>query len=152
MFEVLRATTILGLLAAGIPALLSAQTAVSVALPSGQQTGKPAAAKPITASGFVASGPIVFEDASEKSSLTKWTHTMGTPAKDYIVETKGSGVGLIDYDNDGWLDIYLVNGSTVDALTGKATPPHAALFHNNHDGTFTDVAEKAGVHLGTWSA
>jgi len=56
MFEVLRATTILGLLAAGIPALLSAQTAVSVALPSGQRTGKPAAAKPITASGFVASG------------------------------------------------------------------------------------------------
>ncbi|MDR3726815.1 MAG: CRTAC1 family protein [Terracidiphilus sp.] len=150
MFEVLRATTILGLLAAGIPALLSAQTAVSVALPSGQQTGKPAAAKPITANGFVASGPIVFEDASEKSGLTKWTHTMGTPAKDYIIETKGSGVGLIDYDNDGWLDIYLVNGSTVDALTGKATPPHAALFHNNHDGTFTDVAVKAGVTNDRW--
>jgi hypothetical protein len=150
MFEVLRATTILGLLAAGIPALLSAQTAVSVALPSGQQAGKPAAAKPITASGFVASGPIVFEDVSEKSGLTKWTHTMGTPAKDYIIETKGSGVGLIDYDNDGWLDIYLVNGSTVDALTGKAPPPHAALFHNNHDGTFTDVAVKAGVTNDRW--
>jgi hypothetical protein len=150
MFEVLRATTILGLLAAGIPALLSAQTAVSVALPSGQQPGKPAAVKPITASGFVASGPIVFEDASEKSGLTKWTHTMGTPAKDYIIETKGSGVGLIDYDNDGWLDIYLVNGSTVDALTGKATSPHAALFHNNHDGTFTDVAAKAGVTNDRW--
>ena len=41
---------------------------------------------------------------------------MGTPAKDYIIETKGSGVGLIDYDNDGWLDIYIVNGSTLDAL------------------------------------
>src|SRR5271157_1935952 len=80
MFEVLRATAILGLLAAGIPSLLSAQTAVSAALPPGQQTGKTAAAKPITASGFVASGPIVFEDISEKAGLTKWTHTMGTPA------------------------------------------------------------------------
>jgi hypothetical protein len=49
---------------------------------------------------------------------------------------------LIDYDNDGWLDIYLVNGSTFDALDGKEEPPHAALFHNNHDGTFTDVAAR----------
>ena len=59
-------------------------------------------------------------------------------------------MGLIDYDNDGWLDIYLVNGSTYDALTGKTTPPHAALFHNNHDGTFTDVAAKAGVTNDRW--
>ena len=44
---------------------------------------------------------------------------MGTAQKKYILETDGSGVGLIDYDNDGWLDIYLVNGSTYDALTGK---------------------------------
>jgi hypothetical protein len=75
---------------------------------------------------------------------------MGTPQKKYILETDGSGVGLIDYDNDGWLDIYLVNGSTYDAISGKRTPPHAALFHNNHDGTFTDVAEKAGVTNDRW--
>lgn len=75
---------------------------------------------------------------------------MGTPQKGYIVETKGSGVGLIDYDNDGWLDIYIVNGSTFHALDGKETPPHAALFHNNHDGTFTDVATKAGVTNDRW--
>src|SRR5258708_27017768 len=105
--------------------------------------------RPITAGGFVKSGPVVFEDASEKSGLAKWTHKMGTPVKDYIVETKGSGVGLIDYDNDGWLDIYLVNGSTFNALDGKETP-HAALFHNNHDGTFTDVAAKAGVTNDRW--
>ena len=104
----------------------------------------------LTAGGFVKSGPVVFEDISEKSGLAKWTYKMGTPAKDYIIETKGSGVGLIDYDNDGWLDIYLVNGSTVDALSGKETPPHAALFHNNHDGTFTDVAAKAGVTNNRW--
>ena len=75
---------------------------------------------------------------------------MGTPRKKYIIETNGSGVGLIDYDNDGWLDIYVVNGSTFDALDGKETPPHAALFHNNHDGTFTDVAAKAGVTNDRW--
>ena len=104
----------------------------------------------ITAGGFVKSGPIVFQDISEKAGLTKWSHKMGTPAKDYIIETKGSGVCLFDYDNDGWLDIYLVNGSTVDALSGRATPPHAALFRNNHDGTFTDVSAKAGVQNDRW--
>ncbi len=106
--------------------------------------------RPITEGGFVATGPVIFEDVSEKAGLTHWTHTMGTPAKTYIIETKGSGVGLIDYDRDGWLDIYVVNGSTQDALTGKTTPPHAALFHNNHDGTFTDVAAKAGVTNDRW--
>ncbi len=95
-------------------------------------------------------GPVVFEDISEEAGLTKWTHKMGTPEKTYLVETKGSGIGLIDYDNDGWLDIYVVNGSTFDALDGKETPPHAALFHNNHDGTFTDVAAQAGVTNDRW--
>ena len=93
---------------------------------------------------------MIFEDISEKAGLTQWTHKMGTPQKKYIIETNGSGVGLIDYDNDGWLDIYVVNGSTFDALDGKETPPHAALFHNNHDGTFTDVAAKAGVTNDRW--
>jgi enediyne biosynthesis protein E4 len=106
--------------------------------------------RPITAGGFVKSGPIVFKDISESAGLTKWTHKMGTPQKTYLLETKGSGIGLIDYDNDGWLDIYVVNGSTFDALDGKQTPPHAALFHNNHDGTFTDVAAQAGVTNDRW--
>ena len=151
MFEALRATTFLGLMAAGIPAVVSAQAAAPGSLPPGQTPGQVEAHRPpITASGFVKSGPIVFEDISEKAGLTRWSHKMGTPEKKYIVETKGSGVGLIDYDNDGWLDIYIVNGSTVEALTGKAPPPHAALFHNNHDGTFTDVAAKAGVTNDRW--
>jgi hypothetical protein len=106
--------------------------------------------RPITAGGFVKSGPVVFQDIAEKAGLTKWRHQMGSPEKQFIVETVGSGVGLLDYDNDGWLDIYLVNGSTYDAQSGKTTPPHAALFHNNHDGTFTDVAEKAGVQNNAW--
>ena len=106
--------------------------------------------RPITAGGFVKSGTVIFQDVAQKAGLTTWKHTMGTPEKHYIIETNGSGVGLIDYDNDGWLDIYFVNGSTVDAISGKAIGPKAALFHNNHDGTFTDVAAKAGVANDRW--
>jgi hypothetical protein len=106
--------------------------------------------RPITAGGFVESGPVVFQEAAGKAGLTKWKHVMGTNETRFILETVGSGVAIIDYDNDGWPDIYLVNGSTYDAMAGKATPPHAALFHNNHDGTFTDVAEKAGVTNDRW--
>ncbi len=106
--------------------------------------------RPITAGGFVDNGPIVFKDVAESAGLTKWQHLMGPAKKKFILETVGSGVALLDYDNDGWLDIYLVNGSTYDAMEGKAQAPHAALFHNNHDGTFTDVAEKAGVTNERW--
>jgi len=106
--------------------------------------------RPITAGGFVKEGPVIFKDIAAQAGLTKWQNTMGTPEKKFILETTGSGVGLIDYDNDGWLDIYMVNGSTFDALSGKTTPPHAALFHNNHDGTFTDVAAAAGVTNDRW--
>ena len=106
--------------------------------------------RPITAGGFVKTGPVVFKDISEEAGLTVWKHRMGVPEKPFILETNGSGVALLDYDNDGWLDIFFVNGSTFDALAGKAEPPHAALFHNNHDGTFTNVAEKAGVTNDRW--
>jgi len=106
--------------------------------------------RPITAGGFVKSGPVIFQDIAQKAGLATWKHTMGTPEKHYIIETNGSGVGLIDYDNDGWLDIYFVSGSTVDGMNGKVPAPKAALFHNNHDGTFTDVAAKAGVTNERW--
>ncbi len=166
MFPVKRALSLSVLVATGLSATVYAQSTATTNPPSAQQ--KPAEAAPapdtssphqvqlddqhrvITAGGFVKTGPIVFQDVSEKAGLTKWTHKMGTPAKDYIIETKGSGVCLLDYDNDGWLDIYMVNGSTVDALSGKETPPHAALFHNNHDGTFTDVSAKSGVTNERW--
>ena len=83
--------------------------------------------RPITAGGFVDTGPVIFEDITKQAGLSGWRHKMGVPEKKFIVETNGSGVCLIDYDNDGWLDIYLVNGSTFDALDGKEEPPHAAL-------------------------
>jgi hypothetical protein len=106
--------------------------------------------RPITAGGFVDSGPVIFEDITKKAGLSGWTHKMGVPEKNFIVETNGSGVCLIDYNNDGWLDIYLVNGATFNSLDGKEEPPHAALFRNNHDGTFTDVTQQAGVANDRW--
>jgi hypothetical protein len=106
--------------------------------------------RPITAGGFVDSGPAIFKDVAKEAGLAGWTHVMGGKEKKYILDSDGSGVGLIDFDHDGWLDIYMVNGSTLAALDGKETPPHAALFRNNHDGTFTDVAAKAGVENDRW--
>ncbi len=106
--------------------------------------------RPITAGGQVKIGPILFVDQAAKAGLAAWHHTAGTPEKRFILEAKGAGVALLDYDNDGWLDIYLVNGSTYKALDGKEAPPQAALFHNNHDGTFTNVAAKAGVTNDRW--
>jgi hypothetical protein len=106
--------------------------------------------RPITAGGFVDKGTVVFQDVTKAAGLSGWTHKMGSPEKKFIVETNGSGVCLIDYDNDGWLDIYLVNGSTFDALDAKEGPPHSALFRNNHDGTFTEVTQKAGVANDRW--
>jgi hypothetical protein len=106
--------------------------------------------RPITAGGFVKDGPVIFKDISQQSGLATWHHKMGTPQKPYILETIGSGACLLDYDRDGWLDIFLVNGSTYEALDGKAEAPHAALFHNNHDGTFTNVASIAGVTNDRW--
>jgi len=103
-----------------------------------------------TENSLVDSGPVVFQDIARAAGLAGWNHTMGAADKGLICDVNGSGVGLIDYDNDGWLDIYLVNGSNFNALDGKQEPPHAALFHNNHDGTFTDVAAKAGVTNDRW--
>jgi enediyne biosynthesis protein E4 len=106
--------------------------------------------RPITAGGFVDGVPVVFIDITEKAGLNKFHHRSGTPEKKTIIETPGSGVALLDYDNDGWLDVFLLNGSTFAALKGQEPPPRSMLFHNNHDGTFTDVTDKAGVSNGRW--
>ena len=126
------------------------------AKPSGVMTGgvyasvKDALNRPITAGGFVDGAPIVFVDVTKQSGLDKFHHRSGTPEKKTILEAPGSGVALLDYDNDGWLDIYLLNGSTFGALKGTEPAPRAMLLHNNHDGTFTDVTEKAGVANERW--
>jgi hypothetical protein len=106
--------------------------------------------RPITAGGFVDDAPTVFSDITKQAGLDKFLHRSGSPDKKTILETMGSGVALLDYDNDGWLDIYLLNGSTIAALKGKEAAPRAMLLHNNHDGTFTDVTEEAGVANERW--
>jgi enediyne biosynthesis protein E4 len=122
----------------------------------GVSTGPPHAAvkdaqsRPITAGGFVDGAAVVFVDITKQAGLDKFRHRSGTPEKATLLETIGSGVALLDYDNDGWLDIYLLNGSTFPALKGKEPAPRAMLFHNNHDGTFTDVTDKAGVANERW--
>ena len=123
---------------------------------SGMSTGvarapvKDALSRPITAGGFVDDAPVIFVDVAHGAGIDIFHHRSGTPEKRTILETPGSGVALLDYDNDGWLDIYLLNGSTFPALKGKEAPPRAMLLHNNHDGTFTDVTEKAGVANERW--
>jgi len=111
---------------------------------------KDALSRPITAGGFVDGAPVIFLDITKQSGLDKFHHRSGRPEKSTIIDAPGSGVALLDYDNDGWLDIYLLNGSTVPAIKGKERPPRAMLFHNNHDGTFTDVTDKAGVANERW--
>ncbi|HST12970.1 MAG TPA: VCBS repeat-containing protein, partial [Terriglobales bacterium] len=87
---------------------------------------------------------IRFEEIAHKSGLDFITENSPTPNKNQI-ETMVAGVALFDYDRDGYLDIYLVNGAAIPSLTKDSHKYWNRLFHNNHDGTFTDVTEKAGV-------
>src|SRR6267143_863233 len=95
---------------------------------------KDALSRPITAGGFVDGAPVVFTDITKQAGLAKFQHHSGSPEKATILETPGSGVALFDYDNDGWLDIYLLNGATFGTLKGKEAAPHAGLFRYDHDG------------------
>ncbi len=111
---------------------------------------KDAQSRPITAGGFSDAAPVVFRDVAKEAGLDSFHYRSGTPEKRSIIETPGSGVALLDYDNDGWLDIYLLNGSTIAAGKGQEPAPQAKLFHNDHNGTFTDVTQKAGVANERW--
>src|SRR5262245_6512915 len=91
-----------------------------------------------------------FVDEAAKAGLTAKNVFGGVDSKKYIIETTGTGVAIFDYDNDGWPDIFIVNGTTLDSLQKAAAPPTSHLYHNNHDGTFTDVTEKAGITHTGW--
>jgi enediyne biosynthesis protein E4 len=95
--------------------------------------------------------PAWFVDVASKAGITVRNVNGGIDSKHYIIEATGSGVAVIDYDRDGWPDIFLVNGTTLtnEGINPKEKPT-SHLFHNNHDGTFTDVTVKAGLTATGW--
>ena len=96
-----------------------------------------------------ASPSLVFEDVAAEAGLD-FQHFSGSPEKQYILESMSGGVAWIDFDRDGWMDLYLVNGGRwEDLVQGKRTVSNA-LYRNDGDGTFTNVTEKAGVGNRHW--
>jgi hypothetical protein len=97
-----------------------------------------------------ATAPISdFKDIAGQAGLTANNVYGGVDTKKYILETTGNGVAIFDYDNDGWPDIFFVNGSRLGDSQSTDTSSNR-LYHNNHDGTFTDVTKKAGLRSSGW--
>src|ERR1700733_3336148 len=87
---------------------------------------------------------LAFEEVPASASGISWVHVNGRSAMAHLPETVGAGCAFLDYDNDGWMDIYLVNSGRCDFYE-PPQPLRNALYHNNRDGTFTDVTQRAGV-------
>jgi hypothetical protein len=92
---------------------------------------------------------LSFIDVAKESGLNVKTIFGGEHKNKYLLETTGCGVAFYDYDNDGWLDIFLVNGTRLEGFP-PGTEPTSHLFKNNRDGTFTDVTLKAGLAHSGW--
>ena len=90
------------------------------------------------------SSTIRFDDITTQSGVQFITDSSPTPNKNQP-ETMVGGIGLIDYDNDGYLDIFFVNGAAIPSLKKESPKFYNRLYHNNRDGTFTDVTDKAGL-------
>jgi hypothetical protein len=94
--------------------------------------------------------PALFTDVTAAAGLSSARNVSGSPDdKQFLLEEMGCGVALFDFDNDGWLDIFLVNGTSLDAKVRDSNPT-SYLFRNNRDGTFTDVTRKAGLTRSGW--
>src|SRR5207253_2108288 len=94
--------------------------------------------------------PVQFVDVAREAGLTIPNVWVGADHKKYIIEAKGSGLAFFDYDNDGWLDIYLTNGTRFNTDWPPGKTPTSHLYKNNRDGTFTDVTEKSGLARTGW--
>src|SRR5215813_6760715 len=95
-------------------------------------------------------GIAYFTDEAVQRGLTAPNIFGGVDTKKYIIETTGTGVAIFDYDNDGWPDIFIVNGTTLESRFAPEGPPTNHLYRNNRDGTFTDVTAKAGLAATGW--
>jgi hypothetical protein len=131
-----------------LPGIAAAQgTTQKAAPPKATKSENGGAAKDKAASGPRPSKPIQFTDVTAQAGI-HFKHDSGAFGKKYLPETMGSGVCFLDYDNDGWQDILLVNSMDwPEHKTGKSFP---ALYHNNHDGTLTDVTAAAGLAVETY--
>ncbi len=98
----------------------------------------------------VAESGVQFLDVAQQAGLTIPNVWGGIEHKRSIIETKGSGVAFFDFDNDGWIDIYLTNGNRLDAHWDPDKAPTSHLYKNNRDGTFADVTEKSGLARTGW--
>jgi hypothetical protein len=97
-----------------------------------------------------ANTPVIFTDITAKAGLAGAVNVSGSAeGKRFLLEEMGGGAAFFDYDNDGWIDIFLVNGTSFDPEVQKRRPT-SYLFHNNRDGTFTDVTKKAGLTHSGW--
>jgi enediyne biosynthesis protein E4 len=96
------------------------------------------------------SSPVTFLNVAREAGLNTPNVWGGVKHKKYIIEAKGSGLAFFDYDNDGWLDIYLSNGIRFGETYTPSTAPTTHLFKNNRDGTFTDVTERSGLARTGW--
>jgi hypothetical protein len=129
---------------------ISAQTAPPTPTISKSSTRKISTSKSSSNSPAKPTAPpsSLFTDVTKAAGIN-FRLTCGSKEKLYIVETQCGGAAAFDYDNDGWMDILFVDGSTVgDYRAGKCHPPR--LYHNNHDGTFTDVSAKSGLNFCGW--
>jgi hypothetical protein len=95
--------------------------------------------------------PAWFVDEAPYAGVTMQNVNGDAATKRYIIETTGSGVAILDYDRDGWPDIFLLNGATLPGEPTPSTPPTSHLYHNNHDGTFTDVTAGSGLDVPGWA-
>jgi hypothetical protein len=112
----------------------------------------PETAQPIYPPQAAYKSPAWFVDVAKAAGVQALDVNGGVTSKRYILESTGSGVAIFDYDNDGWPDIFLVNGSRLPSGSNSTTAaPTNHLFHNNRDGTFTDVTEKAGLAASGWN-
>ena len=94
--------------------------------------------------------PVQYIDVAREAGLNAANVWGEADHKRYIIEAKGSGIAFFDYDNDGWLDIYLTNGTRLDAPWPAGQAPTSRLYKNNRDGTFSDVTEKSGLARTGW--
>ena len=108
-----------------------------------------AAALPFLPQGSTATLPFSFSEIGARAGFTTPTIFGGQKTNRYLLETTGCGAAALDYDGDGWLDVFVVNGTTLEGFP-KGKEPTSHLYRNRRDGTFEDVTEKAGLALTGW--